>query len=600
MRLRIRRAALTALLLTLCVPAAAAAAAREPETIPGQYIVVYTPSVADPAAATAAREKRHGFSSRLRYGRAIKGFAARLNAAQVQRLKADPEVALVAPDRRVHATGALAAGETVPTGVRRMQAATGTTARDASSVNVAVIDTGIDLDHPDLVVGGGKNCVTAGAAPDDDHGHGTHVAGTIAARNTGAGVVGVAPGTRLFAAKVLDAAGSGTASQVICGIDWVTSTRTDADPANDIAVANMSLGGPGAPVGTCASTTDPEHRAICASIAAGVTYVVAAGNDGWDFDYAPNPDTPAAYPEVLTVTAASDSDGLTGGTGGAPTCRTGDADERYASFSNFAATAAGQAHTTAAPGVCIRSTWPGGGHNTISGTSMATPHVAGAVALCLGEAGAAGPCAGLTPAQIVAKLRSDAAALNNANTWFGFTGDPLRPVSGRYYGHLQFAGTGAPVQPAPTYTAVTAAPTRATVQTGGFSSGTVSALAADDTSLYRINSTNSYTRQTAWYGTFSAVPSSLRDLKVTYKGANSRTCTQVLEVYRFTDARWIAVDQRSVGTTQVLVSSVPVGGTLSAYVSSTGDLRVRVRCSTTAGTFTTSGNLLRIAYSRPA
>ena len=594
------RGVLATLLLVLCLPLAPAGAAqRAPGTIPGQYIVLYESGVADAGTATDARERRDGFKSQLRYGRAVKGFAAKLSAAQVERLKADPDVALVAPDRRVHATAALAAGESVPTGVRRMQAATATTVRGASTVNVAVIDTGIDLDHPDLNVAGGRNCVTSTAAPDDDNGHGTHVAGTIAARNNGSGVVGIAPGTRLFAAKVLDGSGSGTASQVICGIDWVTSTRTDADPSNDVAVANMSLGGPGAPVKTCATTTDPEHRAICASIAAGVTYVVAAGNDGWDFDYAQQPDTPAAYPEVLTVTAGSDSDGLSGGTGGSPTCRSGEYDERYASFSNYAATSAGAAHTIAAPGVCIRSTWPGGGYDTISGTSMASPHVAGAAALCLAEEGVAGPCAGLTPSQIVAKLRADAKATNDANTWFGFTGDPLRPVSGRYYGYLQFARAGSPTQDV-TYVSVSAAPARATIQTGKLHSGAVSGLAGDDGSYFRVNSTTGSTKQTAWYGTFTAVPSTLRDLKVTYKGSNSRACTQTLEIYRFSDSRWVGLDQRSVGTTEVLIANVAVGGTLSGYVSSAGDLHVRVRCSTTSGSFTASGNLLRISYSKPA
>jgi subtilisin family serine protease len=338
--------------------------------------------------------------------------------------------------------------------VRRIGAGTTSTAREASTANVAIVDTGIDLGHPDLNAAGGTNCVTPGAPADDDNGHGTHVAGTVGARNDGAGVLGVAPGTRMYAVKVLDAAGSGSYAAIICGIDWVTSTRTDADPGNDVAVANLSLGGPGAPVGTCATTTDPLHRAMCASIAAGVTYVVAAGNDGWDFDYAPAPDTPAAYPEALTVTAMSDSDGAAGAAGGAPTCATGETDDRAATFSNFAATGAGAAHIIAAPGVCVRSTWPGGGTRTISGTSMATPHVAGAVALCIGEAGRAGPCAGMTPSQIVARMRSDAQA--NTSTTAGFTGDPTRPFAGASFGYLAWAAASEATAPATDATAPSA------------------------------------------------------------------------------------------------------------------------------------------------
>jgi subtilisin family serine protease len=595
---RLSRAALALALLTV-LPAADAFAR---DSIPGRYIVVYERSVQDSSAETGARERRDGFRSTLRYGRAIKGFAAALTPQQVHRLEADPDVAFVSPDYTVHALAPLAAGETAPTGVRRMQAVRDGTARGASSVNVAVIDTGVDLDHSDLTVAGGKNCVTSGAQPDDDHGHGTHVAGTIAAKNSGAGVVGVAPGTRIFAAKVLNSAGSGTASQVICGIDWVTSTRTDTDPNNDISVANMSLGGGGPQLRTCATTTDAEHKAICNSVAAGVTYVVAAGNSNVDFDTVATPDVPAAYPEVLTVTAVSDSDGSSGATGGAPTCRTGEVDDRYGSFSNFASTAGGHAHTTAGPGVCILSTWMNGGYNTISGTSMATPNVAGNVALCLGEDGAAGPCTGLTPAQIVQKMRADAEAVNTANSWYGFNGDPLRPIAGRYYGYLQFAGTGSPTPPPPPppLSTVTATPASAAIVAGTLNAGSASSLAADDSALYRVNSTTSRTRSTSWYGSFTGVPSTLSDLRVTYKGSNSRSCSQVVEIFRFSNSTWSALDSRSVGRTQVLISDVAVPGTLSEYRSSGGETRVRVRCSTTAGTFIASGNLLRITYKRPA
>jgi subtilisin len=694
---------LIALALASTGAAFAAPSDRGPDVdrLSDRYIVVFRGSVADVQGETDQRERRHGFRARFLYRRAVKGFSAKLSRPQVERLESDPEVAFVSPDRKVRAVAALAPGDSAPTGVSRIGAASGTEVRSPSGSNVAVLDTGVDLDHPDLSASAGKNCVGSGP-PEDDHGHGTHVAGSIAARNNGSGLVGVAPDTNVFAAKVLDSRGNGTWSQIICGIDWATATRRDADAANDIAVANMSVGGSGSPVKDCASTTDAMHKAICNSTQAGVNYVVAAGNSGWDFDYAPVPDVPAAYPEVLTVAAASDSDGKPGATGGAPACRSGEQDDRYASFSNYAKTSGGEHHTVAAPGVCIASTWIGNGQNTISGTSMASPHIAGAVALCLNEGGASGPCAGLTTDQVVQRLREDAKRRTEADSGFGFTGDPLRPVTGKYFGYLSSmppvvpdttapsvssvspaenatgvaangnvsvtfsevmdrAATEAAFSLAPTggakvagsfswsantmtfnpssdlasgagytatvgsgakdkagnalpaakswafttkpLTAVTAFPNATSILSGKLRSGTYSRLGADDNSYYQVNSTSSSTRTSDWYARFYSVTNALSNLKVTYKGKNSSTCTQRVYVYRFNGSTgWVQLDARSVGTTEAEVANLSPSGPSADYVSGTsgdGEVRVRVRCTRSSPSFYASGDLLKIGYDRP-
>lgn len=376
---RVLPAVLSAGVVVLGLQAPVASAQQRGGADPAQSsIVVFKSSVRDVSASTAGRERRDGFHSRRRFSRAIKGFAAPLTSSQRGRLQADPAVDFVARDRAVHADDAQAsAGDEVPPGVRRIEAASATTVQSASSVNVAVLDTGIDLDHPDLNARQGTNCISPGSPPEDDNGHGSHVAGTIGARNNASGVIGVAPATPVYAVKVLNNAGSGSSSQLICGIDWAISTRTDSDPSNDIAVINMSLSGTAPALTPCASTTDAMHLAICRASAAGITFVVAAGNDGRNFDDARSPDFPAVYPEVLTVSAIADSDGRGGALGASPSCRSSERDDSYASFSNYATSALASGHLVSAPGVCIRSTVRDGGYALYSGTSMATPHVAG-------------------------------------------------------------------------------------------------------------------------------------------------------------------------------------------------------------------------------
>lgn len=332
-----------------------------------EYIVVLRDDILT-AQVGGHMAEAYGLELLETYSYALNGFAAVIPAERMAALLADPRVAFVSEDRAVTIIA-----QTLPTGVNRVDAeVTHASGNMGAGVHVAVIDTGIDLKHPDLQANivGGKNC-SSGKSYADGNGHGTHVAGTIAALNNTVGVVGMAPGAKLWSVRVLNNSGSGTWSSVICGIDFVTSKA----PANGgpITVANMSLGGGGLSDNDCGNTNlDALHKAICKSRDAGVTYVVAAGNENADASLS----VPSAYDDaVITVSALADSDGASGGLGAATTYG---ADDTFASFSNY-----GSVVDIGAPGVRILSTWKGGGYATISGTSMASPHVAGAVALYL-------------------------------------------------------------------------------------------------------------------------------------------------------------------------------------------------------------------------
>jgi subtilisin family serine protease len=360
---------LAQLVVALAVPAEPVTAqAATIQVVPNRYIVVLAPAAGVTSASVAAAyDARPGVEVTQVYTIAIRGFAAEIDDSTARALMTDPNVAGVFPD--VISQGAK---QTTPVGIDRVDADLNPiVAGDntgAVDVDVAVIDSGV-ADHPDLDLRGGQDCTGTGSYL-DDHGHGTHVAGTIAARDNDSGVVGVAPGARVWAVKVLHFDNFGSESEIICGLDWVAAN------AGTIEVANMSIQGFYPFLGNdCAA--HPYHQAVCTVANAGVTIVVAAGNG--DFFGRPT-DTrnvaPAQFNEVLTVSAFYDGDGKPGGKGpGSPSW--GNADDTMAPFSNFGADV-----DLAAPGVDVLSLDNESGAPVVmSGTSMAAPHVAGAAAL---------------------------------------------------------------------------------------------------------------------------------------------------------------------------------------------------------------------------
>ena len=381
----------------------------------------------------------------------VAALAVGLARPDLDALRSDPRVAYVVADGPVSlldagqpsagwpgigwppiGSGPVANAPQVPPGVVRIGAArskvSGVPADGpAPKAAVAVVDTGI-FRRTELNVVGGYDCshdtlgnVLGGDGTEDHVGHGTHVAGIIGGRGA---IVGVSPGTPLYAVRVFPRFGSAQLSNVVCGLSWVADHAAELG----IKVVNMSLGGDGTDDGDCGmKDQNPLHTAVCRVVNTGVTVVVAAGNDSADLSQT----MPAAFRETLTVTAMAAFNGAPGVHGTPPTgCRTKSTDETAADFSDYAVPGGpATSHVIAAPGVCVTSTWNDGGLKTISGTSMASPHVAGLVARCID----AGPCAGLTPAQIIAKLRADAAA-RTADS--GYVGDSRHPIAGKYFGDL--------------------------------------------------------------------------------------------------------------------------------------------------------------------
>lgn len=334
--------------------------ARSADTVPNRFIVVLKDDqvqAADVFSAARNLAKKYGGQASRIYGSALRGFTATMSEAQATALAADPAVALVERDQVVRADSTQVSP--VWNLDRIDQRAFPLNARynyttNAAAVRAYVIDTGIRTTHTQF--GGrasnGWDFIDNDAVAQDCDGHGTHVAGTIAGST-----YGVAKGAKLIGVRVLNCEGSGYTSGVIAGIDWVTAHAIRP------AVANMSLGGAASAI---------LDLAVNRSIAHGIPYVVAAGNENANACAA----SPARVPMAITV-------GASGGTSGTSDARAG--------FSNY-----GPCLDIFAPGVAIRSSVPSGSTATavLNGTSMASPHVAGAAALVL----AAHP--GYTPQQV--------------------------------------------------------------------------------------------------------------------------------------------------------------------------------------------------------
>jgi subtilisin family serine protease len=343
---------------------ATAACTRPPGEAATRAFIVGLKSDASPDGLADETTKRHGGRVHGLFHAAMRGYAADLTQGAADELSRDERVAYVEPDIEITTMAQI-----VPIGIARAGAVANPNLRINSKadgdvdVDVAVVDTGIDLRNPDLNVVPGVDCTsgTCRSGGQDDNGHGTHVSGTIGARDDGIGVVGMAPGARLWPVKALNAKGSGSAARIITALDWVAAN------SDRIEVVNMSLGGKG--------TSRALDNAVSNLVAKGVVVVVAAGNSAANSQN----DSPAHNPDALTVAAVADYDGKAGGTGGTRVpsgCRAQGPDDRLAGFSNWGAVVG-----IAAPGVCVVSTKLGGGTVAFSGTSMASPHVAGAAAL---------------------------------------------------------------------------------------------------------------------------------------------------------------------------------------------------------------------------
>ena len=328
------------------------AAARNDAAGADRYSVVLKTAVSSSSVASL-HAQRYGARVEFVYGHAVAGYAAVIPTNQLAALRADENVEYVEPDGEMSVVA-----QSLPWGIDKIDADVSSTLAGNGSgaitnVNAYIIDTGVDYTHTDLNASSTRHVSFANGPNRDCHGHGTHVAGTVAAVDNAQDVVGVAPGATLWGVKVLGCGGTGSNAGVIAGIDWVTANAIKP------AVANMSLGG---------SFSQAVNDAVIRSANSGVFYALAAGNNG------------------ANACSSSPASAGAGTNNGIMTVAATDSVDTEASWSNY-----GPCVDIWAPGVSILSTRKGGGTTTMSGTSMASPHGAGGGALYLSGHPSASP-----------------------------------------------------------------------------------------------------------------------------------------------------------------------------------------------------------------
>lgn len=329
-----------AVLLSLVSLAIAAGPDEHPQG-PSRKIVVFDQTVVNEPAQIASVERFGGVV--IKSLPVINALVVYLPSEAVEAISRTRGVSRIDDDVIVNAVDksqTLPPAEVLPWGVDKINADLAWTMTKGKTVKVGIVDTGIDLNHPDIQnnIKGNINIINPLRSGNDDNGHGTHVAGIVAAVDNTIGVIGVGPEIYLYAVKVLNKAGSGWLSDIIEGLQWCIN--------NEMQVVNMSLG--------TYSEVQSFHDAITTAYSKGLVLVAAAGNDG-----VYTPLYPAAYDEVIAVAAS-------------------DINNQIPWWSNC-----GLHIDLTAPGVSIYSTYKGSSYKTLSGTSMATPHVAGTAAMVL-------------------------------------------------------------------------------------------------------------------------------------------------------------------------------------------------------------------------